>query len=419
MVALLLAVSPPLARADTAVLKGEDAELDVSGRVQLIGFAQHLSDPVMSDDRLYLFLKQGRLRTSGHYGDYAFQLELALGGESSISTQSGVSLALLDLSVDLPLHLLGKSYLRVGQFRVPFGREALLSDGNSLFVDRSIDQLGLKVGRDVGAAVTLRPGPATVIVGVFTGGGRDVPPQHYLPERLGVPLLVLRAGVGDTGQDPYRLSDEPLPTRKPGGAVFVNGFFTRDSTVGHSTVLNVKLADKSLLLNNNWNPYLGQTPLSQGDYWQLGADAAYRAPLGPVQVAAEVELDWGGYQNDLGVLHVAGGRVQAAVGKGAFEAGLRYAVLFPDAHFATGGVALTGDAPIHELTPLIAYRFPKYPVKLVADFPLLLQTPVFLEPHVGSYVGTELPDQAAVVAKGGTVSRQDVIEGRLMLQASF
>ena len=36
-----------------------------------------------------------------------------------------------------------------------------------------------------------------MIGGVFTGGGRDVPGNHYLPEKLACPLLVARAGVGD------------------------------------------------------------------------------------------------------------------------------------------------------------------------------------------------------------------------------
>ena len=39
--------------------------------------------------------------------------------------------------------------------------------------------------------------------------------------------------------------------------------------------------------------------------------------------------------------------------------------------------------------------------------------------NVGSYLGMELPDQTTVLAKGGTVARQNVVEGRLMLQAAF
>lgn len=419
VVASLIALMPALARADVSVLQGPKSELDIGGLVQLLGFAEHVNDPVTQNNRMFLFLKEGRFRTSGHYDEYAFQLELALGGEAPIVADTGVSLSLLDLSIDLPLHVLGNGYVRIGQFKVPYGREALVYSGDSLFVDRSIDFLGFRVGRDVGAAVTVHPARATVIAGVFTGGGRDVPPQHYLPERLGVPLLVLRAGIGDLDVDPYRLADQPLPTPTPKYAVFVNGLFTRDSTVGHSTVLNVKLADKSLLINGNWNPYIGAKPYAQGNWWQVGADAAYHAPLGALQLATEAELDWAGYSNDYGVLHAAGARIQAGLGYGLFEAGLRYAVLFPDAHFASGAVAISGSDPIHEITPVLAYRFPGHPVRIVADLPVVLQTPVFFEPKVGSYVSTDLPNQASVLAKGGSVGRQNVVQGRLMLQASF
>jgi len=43
---------------------------------------------------------------------------------------------------------------------------------------------------------------------------------------------------------------------------------------------------------------------------------------------------------------------------------------------------------------------------------------LFTEKGLGNYVGIEQPDQTTVIAKGG-VSRQTVIEGRLMLQAGF
>jgi len=416
--ATLAVLLPTFAHADVDVVHTPETTLSLSGMLQLLGFAQHLSDPVANDNRMYLFLKEGRLRATGGAGEYKFQLELALGGEAPVVAQTGVSLSLLDLSVDLPVHLLGNASLRIGQFKVPSGREALVLSGESLFVDKSIAFLGFRVGYDVGAALTVHPGPATVIAGVFTGGGRDVPPQHYLPERLGIPILVLRAGVGDAGGDPYRLSDEPTG-KGVQRSVFVNALYTRDSIVGHSTVLNVKLADKSLLLNSNWNPYIAAQPLSQGDYWQVGVDGAVAMPVGAARLAAEAELNWAGFSNDVGVVHVAGGRAQVGLGYRGFEAGVRYAVLFPDARFANGGVPLVTHDPIHEVTPALSYRFAHYPVKVVADLPLLLQTPVFLEPDVGGYVGTDLPDEASVVGKGGSAVRQNVLEARLMLQASF
>jgi len=60
--------------------------------------------------------------------------------------------------------------------------------------------------------------------------------------------------------------------------VFVNALWTKDTRIGHSTALNVKFTDKSILLNPNWNPYIAKTPMSTGTWWQLGADAAACAP---------------------------------------------------------------------------------------------------------------------------------------------
>lgn len=196
--------------------------------------------------------------------------------------------------------------------------------------------------------------------------------------------------------------------------------YTKDSTVGHSSVLNVKFADKSILLNSNWNPYIGKFPLSQGSWWQLGADAAVRTPfLGPTSLSAEAEINWAGYSNDYGVVHAAGGRVQAGVSYRPFEIAVRYAMLVPDKNFASGPKQVTGSDAMQEITPSATWYIRGQQLKLVGDVPFLISTPVFTEKGVGSYLGLELPDQASVLAKTEVVNRQTVVEARLMLQAAF
>src|SRR5207248_9358338 len=205
-------------------------------------------------------------------------------------------------------------------------------------------------GRDVGATINLFPGDFTVIAGVFTGGGRDAP-QRYLPEILGVPEVVVRAGIGDVDTDAYVLKND-LDPKTTKAAFFVNGLYTKDSLVGHSTVLNIKFIDKSILLNSNWNPYIAKAPFSQGQWWQVGADAALRTPFfGNTSLSAEAEVNWAGYSNDYGVLHAAGGRAQAGIAYKPFEVAIRYSVLFPDANFSSGGARITGTKPMHETTP--------------------------------------------------------------------
>jgi hypothetical protein len=274
---LSAALLPQLARADVPVVKTEDAQFSVGGMAQGLGLGQRLDDPYRNDARMFLFMKEARVRANGYYKDFSFNVEATLGGEEAVVGSTGVSLSLLDLSVNLPLRFWNGSYVKVGQFKVPYGRERLTYSGSSQFIERSIQDLGFRVGRDVGLSVNLFPGPFTVIAGVFTGGGRDAP-QRYLPEVLGVPMLVARVGVGDVDDDAYALANE-TGTKTTRTAFFVNGLYTKDSLVGHSTVLNVKFIDKSILLNPNWNPYISKAPLSQGTWWQVGADAAVRTPF--------------------------------------------------------------------------------------------------------------------------------------------
>ena len=427
--ALLLAASiaiGPSALADTTIVKTDDASVQVGGMIQMLGFGQHLDDPYKNDDRLYLFMNRARLRMSGHYDDVTFYTEMGLGGEDAVVATTGVSLSLLDFAFNVPLLHSATTYLKVGQFKVPYGREQLAYEGNLQFADRSINNLGFVVGRDVGAAIVSHPGPVTIIGGVFTGGGRDVPPNHYLPEKLGVPLFAVRAGIGDVDSDPFFLTQDDRGTlvRKAKGAIFVNALYTKDSLIGHSTVLNVKLADKSLLLDGDWNPYIGKAPFSQGTWWQAGGDAAGRAPFRAVDFSGEAAFDFGKYSNTYGSVQMWGLRAQGGVSYRAFELALRYAFLAPDSKFAYMGVPLTGSQALQEITPSASWFIRGQRLKLVADLPIILNDPVFTEAGVGSYAASDLPDQATVLAAmgvptGNTVLRQNVIQARLMLQAQF
>lgn len=413
-------------RAEIQVAKTDNADLEMGGMIQALGFAQHLDDPYKNDDRLYLFMNRARLRLSGHYDRISFYTEMALGGEDTVVSTTGVSLSLLDFSFGIPLTASGTTYLKVGQFKVPYGREQLAYSANFQFADRSIDYMGFKVGRDVGAAIVSHPGPFTLIGGVFTGGGRDVPPDHYLPEKLGVPMLVARAGIGNVDDDPFVLAQDDLGTavRKTKAAVFVNGLYIKDSLIGHSTVLNVKLADKSLLLDSDWNPYIAKAPFDQGTWWQTGADAVVRVPVRAVDLAGEAEFDFAKYSNGYGAVQMWGVRAQGGAIYRSFEVALRYAFLAPDSQFAYMAVPLTGSQAIQEITPSAAWFIKGRMLKLLADMPIIIHDPVFTETGVGSYAATDLQDEATVLVANGmrttsTVGRQNVVQGRLMLQAQF
>ena len=409
------------------VVGNEKFTLNANGRVQWFAVGQKVDDPFRNDDRLYLFMKQARLRMSGKYQDVKFDLQLAYGGEELIAASPGVGLGLLDFSFDVPTPF--KTRVKVGQFRVPYGRERLTDAGTLNFGDRSIQSLGFSWNRDVGAALHTSRGRFTGTVGVFTGGGRDVP-QRYLPEKLGSPMFVTRFGYNDgIDEDVFTVrSREERPDRTK-VAVYANALYMKDSLIGHSTVLNVRSTDKSLLLNPNWNPFVAQTPFVQATVWQAGGDATVRAPLGSYAMTAEAEINYGKFSNTYGTVVLKGGRVQVGVAKGAWDASVRHAVLYPDARMANTWTPMGGtpqhsnlfvdDKPMREFTPSLTYHY-RSNVALVGDLPILVNTLVFKENKLGTYVGIEHPDQATVVKPGaGFATRQNVYEARLMIQLTF
>lgn len=403
------------------VLKTDRATMDVGGRLQLLGFGQKLEDGSRANERFYLFLKQGRLSVSGNVDDWRYRVMVAFGGEDEVKAPTpGISLGLLDMYVDIPVHVLGKTYVRVGQFKVPYSRERLTDSGSLLFADRSVQNLAFRVGRDVGATLYTQAGPLVGGLGIFTGGGRDIP-ERYLPQRLGSPMVVLRAGYdGGIDQDVFATPTTPAVTPdKAGVAFFVNALYVKDSLVGHSTVFNTKAAEKSLLTNGNWNPYIGTSPFELGKLWQIGADAAVRAPAGPGVLSAEVEGNFGVYQNKYGDIRVPGGRAQVSYRWMPVDVAVRYSVIVPDEKFAVGEAQITGKRAIQEVTPSLTYSFPNFPAKIVADLPIQIGTPVIFEENVGSYLLTEQPDQTSLLKKSAPISRQNVVEARLMVQASF
>ncbi len=414
------------------VYKHGDQQVDVGGRLQLLSMGELLDNGVYSDaaktspyrmnTRLYMFQKHSRLNLTGRTGEYKLFTQLGLGAEDVNTTNVG--LALLDLYGEIPV---GIGKLRFGQMKVGYGREQLTDEGNWQFSDLSVEQLGFRFGRDVGFSLETHPGPATVLLGMYTGGGRDVP-ERYLPENFGVPVFTLRAGVGDADADAFSLSQRDFGSDRVKAGLFLNGLYGKDTVIGHSSAFNVKMADKSLLLNSNYNPYIGGRPPLQGTVWQAGLDGAVRAPLGPLAVSAEAQSDFANYSNGNGFLNLYGGRAQVGLGWQPIEVALRYSVLVPDTKMAYTSAAPASKlfpifganaAPIQEITPSLTYFIKGEDVKLTFDLPVLLDNPVAIEKDLGAYSLTSMPDQTSVLGTGGSVMRQTVIQGKMTLQYAF
>ncbi|HWP81738.1 MAG TPA: porin [Bacteroidota bacterium] len=393
------------------------------GRLQTQGYLQALRDDFGDNNRVYLFMKQARLGLAGTYEDIRINFQLAFGGEEEIKAPSpGISLSLLDLSADIPLT--EAVHVKVGQFKVPYGREGLTNTGSMQFSERSVQYLGFKMGRDVGIAIVGSSGDFVATAGVFTGGGRNVP-IRMIPQELGLPLVAVRAGINKGyDNDLYDLK-QTNGSHESGYAIFANAFYTKDSKIGHSTALNVKTADKSLLLNSNWNPFIGKRPFDKGIFWQAGADAAFRSATENSSISGEVELNYGSYKNDFGSIELFAGRTQLAYSSNPFEVALRYSFLQPDDKFAFvsqgKSYPLLDNSLIQEATLGLSYFIKNGRVKVTADLPVMFGAPVIIEPNIGAYVLTEQPDQAAYIAAptNGKIERQTVVSPRLQLQVIF
>lgn len=450
--------SPALA---ATVYKDGDTQIDITGRMQTFGVGQYIDgheEGGRDNARIYLFNRQNRLGVTARKGDYKMNVSLGLSGEETWSpnnagtTPVGVSFytTLQDLNAEIPL---GFATFRVGQFQVPFGREEL-SEGGLLFADRSIMHGFMRLGRDAGMALEAHPGPLHLTAGLFTGGGRNTP-QRHIPQILGIPLVAVRAGIGDQGgENPYYLN-QALGASEPTFGAFINGFYTKDSYVGHSSVLNVKsVSEKSFILQPNYNPYIGGR--LQGEYFGYGVDGLVKLPLGDTTLMASAELDYTGWKNQAGAvgeIDALGGQLTGAWIMKPGALGLRYTVVAPDPRmtvkdpvsgvdkFVMGGKNNTSAEAaelIHEITPSLTF-FVNDNLKLVFDAPITLNDPIAVEKGIGAYRALEhdetgilkgTPASATLKPDGtpaitpakpaiGYMERQLTYQARATLQYSF
>lgn len=412
------------------VYKNDKVDLTIGGRLQLVGYGQHVEDPARNPNRVYLFVKQARMNMHGSVDKVKYNTEWVGAAEDVNGSNNG--LTLLDFSFDVPVYKTENTWFKVGQFKVPYGRESITDEAQLQFVDPSIVFKGFNLGRDYGAALHSYCGKLSAVGGIFTGGARDVP-LRFLPEQLGVPMLVVRAGYNDgLDKDIFTAAQNDLKPTGTTKATYVSAMYFKDTEIGHSTVLGSRTSEKSLILNGNWNPFITRgapvagapatsSRIDRGDFWQAGWDAAARGPLANGLVwSSEFELNYAQYSNDYGQIDLKGARVQGALLKDKVEVALRYSMLLPDKDFNFSGNQLTGIKPIHEVVPAVTYYIRGHDFKIVADAPVLVNVPVFIENNVGSYVSTEQPDQATVVStRKGFVERQTVPEVRVMFQLAF
>lgn len=434
---VLVGMSAP-SHAITEVAKTGDSEIGVGGRMNLMGLGEISQDTIRDKYKIYLFQKNSRLEFSAKNGDQLFYSQLALGAEDT-NKNSNVNLTLLDMYTKLSTPV---GNVVAGQFKVPFSLEELTEGGNMLFNKRSLLEMGFRTGRDYGLAYQNSFGPVNVVAGVFSGGGRDVP-ERYIPVKMGIPMTVLRVGVGELGKDLYSL---PEPYLTQGGeddslkqGLYVNGIYTKNTLVGHSSVLGQRnnLELTSILFSPNWNPYAvssgANSPKENAEYWAAGVD--YSLKNGPF--AAEAEVLTNQFKHDNGQsLSLLGARAQASYDLKPVNLALRYSMLIPDEKFQVSGTETVNNTPvnqvvtfgqgmktIHEIAPAITWHINGHNLKLIADLPIMLNAPVVTEPGIGDYNLINQPDQTSYLATkknaGAAFNQHVIIQGRLGLQYQF
>ncbi|HZA50787.1 MAG TPA: hypothetical protein VE549_08600, partial [Myxococcaceae bacterium] len=70
------------------VTKSDNFSLDVGGRMQLVGLAQRVDDPVRDKTRLYMFIRQARLNIGGHFDGFKYRVTLGFAGEEEARAPS-------------------------------------------------------------------------------------------------------------------------------------------------------------------------------------------------------------------------------------------------------------------------------------------------------------------------------------------
>ena len=405
------------------VINKNGAKLDVGGRLQTIGTIQYVDGVARDKTRLYLFNEQSRLGVKADINDFKYVMEVAFGGEETAKPQYGVAtsplnsnLSLQDFYSDFP-YIGGR--IRVGQFKPALNRESLASDDNSMFAKRSLQNMAVEWGRDVGAAYYSKFAGLDYTLGIFTGGGANIP-ERYIPEVMKIPMIAFKIGINN-GLDSDIYTPAKRSTYKVDGvksAFYLNGFYTEDSLVGHGTVLSLKYSQRSLIINTLYNPFLVKN--TNATLLQVGAEGAYLMPWGKnAALSIESELNYTSYQNDLGNATIIGGLAQALINEKDISYGARFSVMRPSMYMTNIG----GHEYIYEFTPTFIANLNGDNAKIILDAPMLFNTLLATDStHGGTYEFYTQPDSIAAGTYNKTkypVTRGNAFSIRLMAQFTF
>jgi phosphate-selective porin OprO and OprP len=359
-----------LGKGFTFTSPNEKFQLTLGGRMQF-RYTYTDKDPryssttglITNDDSSLWNAQRIRLIAQGYAytKDLTYKLEIDPRALASSPSNGGL------LDAYMNYKLIDEVQVRLGQYKTPFGRQELTSDGALQFVDRSPVINALKHGYDIGAMLNgkVAGGLAYYNLGVFGGAGQTT------GRSTNDNAFFARVAVNPLGDMPY---DEPDfdKTEKPLLSIGANYFFnTLKKTGGATPALETTVpnyASSSGWLGKGFNKVVSGVNVFGGnaantttkfDIDTYGADLAFKW-MG-FSLAGEYLLGQAESQTTRKLLRAQGYYVQAGymIIPKTLEVAFRYSYLDPDRDKV--------NDTITEQIGAISYYFNKHNLKLQAD----------------------------------------------------
>lgn len=159
------------APAPAVTIGGKESKLTLSGLMQVVGEAGGAPDARFAGLGDRFQLRRLRVAFAGAFAeDIAFKIESEF-GNAAIAGNAAYRAQIVDAFVTWTKYPAFK--LQAGQFKTPFGYEQLISDPKTFFVERTLTNDKLTVGRQIGALASgdLLDRRLAYSLGLFNGNG--------------------------------------------------------------------------------------------------------------------------------------------------------------------------------------------------------------------------------------------------------
>jgi hypothetical protein len=198
----------------------EDFRIALSNRVQFRfvdlfpDSGEKLAGTAAAGDSLPGFrVRRAKTSLEGWFWKKEFSYELQIGWAGSDSTGgSAVFSGLEDARLTWDVGGSGQFQVKIGQYKVPFGRQEITSSERQQFVDRSILSGEFTHSRDVGVSLegVLAAGKLEYHAGAFNGNGRNKPTNDNAAFQYDARLVFQPWGDVKYSEGDFESKDRPL-----------------------------------------------------------------------------------------------------------------------------------------------------------------------------------------------------------------